>query len=94
MPEYEMVTLLHPRLDEEGVAEVSQWVQDRITNLGGVMTEVVPWGRRALAFPINKQREATYIQFDFSLDGPQIAELQRGMRLNEDIIRQLPVRKD
>lgn len=93
MNDYEMVTLFHPRLDEDGVTEVSEWLQQRIVDLGGEMVEVIPWGRRNLAYPIQKQTEATYIQFDFKLDGSQVAELNRAMALHEDIMRQLPVRK-
>jgi small subunit ribosomal protein S6 len=93
LTEYEMVTLFHPRLDEEGVEQVSQWLQDRIASLGGEDIQVIPWGRRKLAYPIQKQLEATYIQFDFKLDGSKVAELSRAMRIHEDIMRQLIVRK-
>ncbi|NUQ39180.1 MAG: 30S ribosomal protein S6 [Caldilineales bacterium] len=93
MSDYEMVTLLHPRLDDEGVQKVSQWVQERISSLGGEVVAQTPWGRRTLAFPIAKQTEATYIQVDFRLDGNKIEELNRAMRFNEDILRQLAVRK-
>ncbi|HEY81595.1 MAG TPA: 30S ribosomal protein S6 [Caldilineae bacterium] len=93
LTEYEMVTLFHPRLDEEGVEQVSQWLQDRIASLGGEDITVIPWGRRKLAYPIQKQLEATYIQIDFKLDGSRVAELTRAMRIHEDIMRQLVVRK-
>ena len=93
MTEYEMVTLFHPRLDEEGVTEISEWLQQRIVELGGEVMEVTPWGRRSLAFPVKKQTEAIYIQFDYSMEGNQMVELTRVMQLNEDILRQLPVRK-
>lgn len=93
MTEYEMVTLFHPRLDEDGVTEVSEWLQQRIAELGGENIEVTPWGRRSLAYPIQKQTEATYIQYDFSLEGSQVSELIRAMQLHEDILRQLPIRK-
>ena len=93
MTEYEMVTLLHPRLDEEGVAKMTEWVQNKIADLGGEVETVAPWGRRTLAFPIEKQKEATYVQIDFKLDGPRVTELSRALRLNEDVLRHLPVRK-
>jgi len=93
MTEYEMVALFHPRLDEEGVTEISEWLQQRIVELGGEVTEVTPWGRRSLAFPVKKQTEAIYIQFDYSLEGNQMVELTRVMQLHEDVLRQLPVRK-
>jgi small subunit ribosomal protein S6 len=93
MTEYEMVTLFHPNLDEEGVEKASQWLQERIQSLGGEDIQVIPWGRRKLAFPIQKQLEATYIQYDYKMDGSKVAELTRAMGISEDIIRQLVIRK-
>jgi len=93
MTEYEMVTLFHPNLDEEGVEKASQWLQERIKSLGGEDIQVIPWGRRKLAFPIQKQLEATYIQFDYKMDGSKVSELTRAMGISEDIIRQLVIRK-
>jgi len=93
MTEYEMVTLFHPNLDEEGVEKASQWLQERIQTLGGEDIQVIPWGRRKLAFPIQKQLEATYIQFDYKMDGSKVSELTRAMGISEDIIRQLVIRK-
>ena len=93
MTEYEMVTLFHPDLDEEGVEKASQWLQERIESLGGEDIQVIPWGRRKLAYPIQKHLEATYIQYDFSLDGSKVSELNRIMGISEDVIRQLIVRK-
>ena len=94
MNEYEMVTLYHPRLDEDGVSELTTWLEERITSLGGEVVEVKPWGRRSLAFEIKKQTDAVYVQVDFKLPGDQMVELNRAMRLHEDILRQLPVRKE
>lgn len=93
MIEYELVALFHPRLDETGVEQLNAWVQKRITDLGGEVIEVKPWGRRTLAYPVRKQEEATYIQYDFRLDGKRLAELTRALRLHEDVLRHLAVRK-
>ena len=93
MTEYEMVTLFSANLDEEGVEKASQWLQDRISSLGGEDIQVIPWGRRKLTFPIQKQTEATYIQFDYKMDGSKLTELTRAMGISEDIIRQMIIRK-
>lgn len=93
MPNYELITLLHPRLDDEGVGKLTQWVQGRITDLGGQAQEVTPWGRRTLSYAIAKQNEATYVQFDFQLPGTKLTELTRSLRLHEDVLRHLTVRK-
>lgn len=93
MTEYEMVTLFHPSLDEEGVEKASQWLQERMQSLGAENIQVIPWGRRKLAYPIKKQLEATYIQYDFEMDGSKVAELTRAMGISEDVLRQLIIRK-
>ncbi len=93
MTDYEIVALLHPRLDETGVEQLNAWVQKRITDLNGEVLEVKSWGRRPLAYPVRKQEEATYVQYDFRLDGKRLAELTRSLRLHEDILRHLAVRK-
>ena len=74
MTEYEMVTLFHPRLDEDGVTEISEWLQQRIVDLGGENTGLTTWGRRTLAYPVHKQTEAVYVQFDFKLEGRQMTD--------------------
>ena len=91
--DYEMITLFHPQLDEDGTTELTEWVQSYIVDLGGEVTEVKPWGRRVLAYPIQKQREASYVQFDFRVDGAKLVDLTRALRLNENVMRQLIVRQ-
>ncbi len=93
MTDYELVVILHPRLDDEGVVKMTEWVQGRIADLGGQVAETTPWGRRTLSYPIRKQTEGTYLQFDFQLQGTKLAELTRALRLQEDVLRQLTVRK-
>jgi len=93
MTDYELVAILHPRLDDDGVVKMTEWVQGRIADLGGQVAATTPWGRRTLSYPIRKQNEATYVQFDFQLEGTKLAELTRALRLQEDVLRHLAVRK-
>jgi len=93
MTDYELVAILHPRLDDDGVVKMTELVQGRIADLGGQVAATTPWGRRTLSYPIRKQNEATYVQFDFQLEGTKLAELTRALRLQEDVLRHLAVRK-
>jgi len=94
MRNYELVLILHPDLEEEGVAEVRERIGDLVTSSGGQVLGVDLWGRRRLAYAIADQLEGTYVQMRLTLDPSQLSELERVMRLDSRIIRRLLVRMD
>jgi len=88
---YETTFILEPGLDENRVNEeierVSQWIRD----LGGEVLEVQRWGKRRLAYEINKKRDGIYTLILHLSPGPVIKEIERRMSLNESYIRVLSV---
>jgi len=88
---YETTFILEPGLDEarvgEEVEKVSQWIKD----LGGEIIEVQRWGKRRLAYEINKKRDGIYTMYLY--DGPAtlVKEIERRLRLNESVMRVLTV---
>ena len=58
------------------------------------MTSTNVWGRRALAYAIGKQTDGIYIQFNFQLTPNETRELERNLRLDEQVIRHLLIRLD
>jgi small subunit ribosomal protein S6 len=94
MRDYELVMILHPDVEEEGLGEVRERISDLITSGGGEVRDVDVWGRRRLAYQIAKQREGTYVRMQLALDPPQLPELERMMRLESRIIRRLLIRGD
>jgi len=88
---YETTFILEPGLDEarvgEEVEKVSQWIKD----LGGEVIEVQRWGKRRLAYEINKKRDGIYTMYLY--DGPAtlVKEIERRLRLNESVMRVLTV---
>ena len=94
MRNYELVFIVHPDLEEEGLAEIRERIGDLITSSGGQVLGVDLWGRRRLAYPIADQREGHYVLMRFALDPPHLPELERMMRLDSRIIRRLLVRTD
>ncbi len=90
--DYEMVFILHPRLDEEGVASAIEQVTNWIVSSGGEVIETEPWGRRRLAYPIQKQLEGYYVVQRLRMAPEAVAELERNLRLSEDVMRHLIVR--
>ena len=94
MKEYELVSILPPSVEEEQTASVTEAVGNFIQSLNGEMQEVKPWGRRRLAYPIKHYREGSYVEMHFRLDPAKADDLERGLRLNESILRYMLLRKD
>jgi small subunit ribosomal protein S6 len=89
-----MVFLIVPEKDEQGVAAVVDEFRKLLVDNGATIEKDESMGRRRLAFIIKKKHDATYHNFLFRGDGKCVAEVQRKMRLSEDILRFLSVRID
>src|SRR5690349_12786625 len=92
--QYELVTILSPQLGEEELPAAVERINNFIVNRGGEVTNVDQWGRRRLAYPIQRFNEGNYFVTDLSLDATRAAELEANLRISEDVIRHLLVRKD
>ena len=91
---YDLVFLVVPEKDEQGVAEVVEEFRKLLGGLGAAIDKDESMGRRRLAYQIKKKGEATYHNFLFRADAKAVAELQRKMKLSESILRFLTVRVD
>ena len=91
MTKYETTFILEPGLDEarveEEITKVTQWIQD----LGGEVLEVQRWGKRRLAYEINKKRDGVYTMVLYQGPGALVREIERRLRLNESVMRVLTV---
>ena len=94
MRPYELMYLLPPTADEERLNAVSERLQTAITGLGGKIDKVVPPARRRLAYEVEHHRDGHYGVVEFSLPPEQSREFDRTIRLTEDILRHLVVRRD
>ena len=94
MRNYEMTYILHLESEEEGLADVRQRIGDVISAGGGEVLGEDLWGRRRLAYPIEKQRDGFYVLMRFSLEPPHLPELERVMALDGRVLRHLLVRTD
>lgn len=94
MRSYELTFIVHPDVEDEGLASVVEKVSQFITASSGQVTNVNHWGRRRLAYPIQKQREGYYVLMHVQLDPASINELERNLKLTEQVIRYLLVRVD
>ncbi len=87
MRTYEVVLIVHPELDETAFKEVIEKVQGWITTAGGSLKKLDIWGKRRLAYMINKQREGQYVLITAEFDPAFNAELDRSLRFLEPVIR-------
>ena len=87
MKAYELLLLLNPSLDEETRAGVLDKTQGVITADGGVVDSLDSWGKRKLAFEIDKTTEGDYVLVDFHTAPAAIAELDRVLRITDPVLR-------
>ncbi|HBH26246.1 MAG TPA: 30S ribosomal protein S6 [Rhodospirillaceae bacterium] len=92
MPVYETVFIARQDLGEAQVEELSVALQKVITDQGGKILKTESWGLRTLAYRINKNRRGHYVLIEHETPGVAVAELERQMRLNEDVLRALTVK--
>ena len=93
MKAYELLFFVAPNLDEEARANVMTRIENTITAGEGTVDNVEDWGKRKLAYEINKLSEGDYILIDFHADPDHIAELDRILRINDAVERHMIVRR-
>ncbi len=93
MRHYEIVILVHPDQSEQVGAMVDRY-RDLVENSAGTMHRFEDWGRRQLAYPINKIHKAHYVLMNVECDQPTINEIKRLFRFNDAVIRSLVTRRD
>ena len=91
---YELVFIVHPEVDDEGLAAVVETVKGLVERNNGQVTQVNKWGLRRLAYPIKKQWEGQYVLMHLDMSPSGVAELERSLGLAEQVIRHLVVRLD
>ena len=93
MNKYETIIIIDPKLEDEACAGVTQRFTDMISKEGKVdSTEV--WGKRKLAYPIQKNNEGYYVLINFSSNPEFIDELNRVYNITDEIIKHIIVKKD
>ncbi len=91
---YEVVFIIDPGAGDDEVMRLSEGVQKIITGQGGSITKTEVMGRRQLAYEINHKKDGTYVLLEVEGSGGEIAELERRMRVNDQILRYMTIRVD
>ncbi len=92
MRDYELVMIVSPEVDDDAVSSTVGRVQQFIAEQGGQVKEVTPWGRRRLAYAIDRHREGSYVVAQLSLDPQRLQALEENLKLADDVIRHLVVK--
>jgi small subunit ribosomal protein S6 len=91
MRNYELVCIIHPDLDETAFNAALDKIKGWVTDAGGVVSNVEVWGRRKLAYPLQKQLEGLYVLFLFQMDPAVTKDLERNIRYMEPVLRHMIV---
>ena len=92
MRNYEMLALINAELEDH--KEEVEKVEDVLRNLGGEIVKTDVWGKKRLAYPIQKKNEGIYVLFNFNLDPAQTFELKRVLGLRGNIYRHMLILLD
>ncbi len=92
MYQYELGIVLVPTLSEEDKLASLEKVKELVVRFGGEVTKVDDWGKRRLAYEINKIKEGYYYFIDFSANGDAPAEIESRIRIMESVMRYLTIR--
>jgi small subunit ribosomal protein S6 len=94
MRRYEMMIILDPSLEERTVQPSLDQFLTVVTTAGGSVDKVDVWGRRRLAYEIDKKTEGIYTVVDLTADPDAVKELDRQLNLNEAVLRTKIMRPD
>ncbi|MGI6120308.1 MAG: 30S ribosomal protein S6 [Desulfosporosinus sp.] len=94
MKAYELLYVVRPDLDEEATTALADRLSEHVVSNGGQNVTVEKWGKRRLAYEIKDYKEGQYILMNFEGEGHTSQEIERVMKISDDIIRFLTVRKD
>ena len=94
MRAYELMVIIDPEVEERTVEPSLQKFLNVITNDGGTIEKVDIWGRRRLAYEINKKTEGIYAVIDLTAEPATVKELDRQLTLNESVMRTKVIRPE
>ncbi len=94
MNKYELVLVVNAKIEDEARTAVVDKAKAYVERFGGTVTEVEDWGKKKLAYEIQHMKEGFYYFIQFEADATCPAELEKRVRIMENVLRYLVVRKD
>ncbi len=94
MRNYEGVFIIKADLSNESAKGVVAGLQELVTKNGGRVDGLQEWGKKRLAYKINKKHEGSYVILNFQLDSKHTKKLEQSLKLNDQLLRYLLINKD
>lgn len=94
MRKYELMVILEPSIDERTVAPTMEKLLQQVTAAGGSVEKLDVWGKRRLAYEIDKHTEGIYVVINMTTDSDVAREINRQLGLNESVLRTKLLRTD
>jgi small subunit ribosomal protein S6 len=89
MKQYEIMTITNINLGEDGARDVSNKIKDLVTSMKGKVMDSDLWGKRSLAYEINKQTEGYYEIITFEIDSKKVNSIKQKLNLDDGLVRYL-----
>jgi len=86
---YELALIFDSGLEDEKVDERLKRLEEKVTENSGSIEDVAKWGKKKLAYPIKKKESGNYVIVTFRSKADQLLELERGLKLDEEVLRYL-----
>ncbi len=93
MRDYEVLYIVRADLDDEKVQDAVKRVNTLIERSGGTIERTNLWGKRKLAYEVKHQKDGSYVLQDFQLNPDRVPELEASLKITEEVLRHLIVRK-
>lgn len=87
LPSYDLVYIVKPDLETEGISAVVERVTQRLVDQGATIEHAEAWGKRRMAYPIQRYREGHYVFTRFAVLGDRIPEIRHALKIMEDVLR-------
>lgn len=94
MNKYELALVVNAKIEDDARAAIVEKAKEYITRAGGAVTEVEDWGKKKLAYEIQKMNEAFYYFIQFDAEATVPAQVEEDVRIMDNVLRFLCVRKD
>ena len=94
MSKYELAVVVSAKLEDDARAQVIEKVQALVTRFGGNVTEVEEWGKKKLAYEIQKMKEVFYYFIHFESETTTPGEIEQRIRIMDGVIRYLCVKQE
>jgi small subunit ribosomal protein S6 len=92
--DYELGFIVNPEVSEEQTGALLERIEQIVTNHDGQVVRVNQWGRRRMAYPIEHHRDGFYIFIDMILTPETVFELDRTLKVTEEVLRHMIIRRD